>query len=126
MSELSSQFKYTKDHEWVLVDGDTAKVGITDFAQSELGEVVYIELPEVGIDLKASDAACVIESTKAASDVYCPITGTVESVNLELQNSPDLVNSSPHEKGWLFTLTSINLDSAELMSLDEYKALVGS
>ena len=110
MSEITSQFKYTKDHEWVLVDGDTAKVGITDFAQSELGEIVYIELPEVGIDLKARDAACVIESTKAASDVYSPIAGTVQSVNLELQNSPDLVNSSPHEEGWLFTLTAINLD----------------
>ena len=126
MSELASQFKYTKDHEWVLVDGDTAKVGITDFAQSELGEVVYIELPEVGAVLNAKDSACVIESTKAASDVYCPITGTVESVNLELQNSPDLVNSSPHEEGWLFSLSAINLDSAELMSLEEYKALVGS
>ena len=81
MSELLSQLKYTKEHEWILVDGDTAKVGITDFAQSELGEIVYIELPEVGSNFNANDAACVIESTKAASDVYCPIVGVVESVN---------------------------------------------
>jgi glycine cleavage system H protein len=116
---------YTKDHEWVDVDGVTATVGITDYAQGQLGDVVFVELPEAGRSVSAGKEAAVVESVKAASEVYAPVSGTVTEANPALADTPDLVNSSPEGDGWFFRLTLS--DSAELDGLmDEgaYKAFV--
>ncbi|MCL4123512.1 UNVERIFIED_CONTAM: hypothetical protein GTU68_053384 [Idotea baltica] len=121
MSEIPSALRYTKDHEWVKLEGDTALIGITEFAQSELGEIVFVELPDIASQISKGDSFCVVESTKAASDVYCPIEGEVLEVNSELENAPDLVNTSPFENGWLVKLKGVSADSLEgLMTPEEY------
>ncbi|WP_439924979.1 glycine cleavage system protein GcvH [Nitrobacter sp. JJSN] len=114
---------YTTDHEWLRIEGDTATIGITDYAQSQLGDVVFIELPKVGRQLKKAEAAAVVESVKAASDVYAPITGEVLEVNDALSTEPALVNSDADGKAWIFKLRIA--DKSELGGLmDEaaYKA----
>jgi glycine cleavage system H protein len=124
--ECPSDLKYTKEHEWVRVEGNTAVVGITEFAQSELGEVVFVELPKVGTACKPHGQLCVVESTKAASDVYSPITGTVKEVNTALSDTPSQINSDPYNTGWMVKLENINnaeLDA--LMSAEDYKKFLG-
>ena len=116
---------YTQDHEWIEVDGDTATVGITDYAQGQLGDIVFAEVPAVGSTLKKGGDAAVVESVKAASDVYAPVSGTVVKGNDALGDDPALVNSDPEGGGWFFKLTLS--DAGELDSLmDEgaYKAFV--
>ena len=116
---------YSKDHEWVAVEGDTATVGITDYAQGQLGDVVFVELPSAGTAVTAGKEAAVVESVKAASEVYAPVSGTVTEANSALEATPDLVNTSPEADGWFFKLTLSN--PGELGSLlDEaaYKAFV--
>ena len=93
--------KFTKDHEWVSVEGDTALVGITAYAANALGDVVFVEVPEVGKSIKTGDGFAVVESVKAASDVYAPISGEVVDANTELSNSPDVVNAAPEAAGWI-------------------------
>lgn len=118
---------YTDEHEWIDVEDETATVGITDYAQEQLGDIVFVELPAVGAELDKGGDAAVVESVKAASDVYAPISGEVTEVNGALEDDPALVNSSPEEEGWFFRL-SIS-DSSELKGLmDEngYKAFVDS
>ena len=123
--DFPKNLKYTKDHEWVKLDGDTALMGITEFAQSELGEVVFVDLPEKGKKLSSGGTACVVESTKAASDVYAPISGTVAETNEKLKTSPELVNSSPYTDGWMVKLSGISqAEIAKLMSSDDYSKLV--
>ena len=120
-----TNYKYTKDHEWVSLENGVARVGITAFAQSELGEVVYVELPAIGKAVKAGEPACVVESTKAASDVYAPIAGTVKDSNSALNDQPNLLNSDPHHGAWIFVLENISEDEvAKLMSFEEYAKLV--
>ncbi|MCG8490508.1 MAG: glycine cleavage system protein GcvH [Sneathiellales bacterium] len=117
--------KYTKDHEWVSVDGDVATVGISDYAQQQLGDVVFVEVPEVGADLAKGDELAVVESVKAASEVYAPITGEVVDVNADLEGEPSLVNEDAFGKGW-FAKIKIS-DSAqleELMDEDAYKSFI--
>jgi glycine cleavage system H protein len=114
---------YTTDHEWLRIDGDIATVGITDYAQSQLGDVVHVELPKIGQQLKKADAAAVVESVKAASDVYAPLTGEVLEVNAALGGDPALINSDPAGGAWFFKMRIA--DKAELGGLmDEaaYKA----
>ena len=94
--------KYTKTHEWVAVEADTATVGISDYAQKELGDIVFIELPKVGSQITKTTTCATIESTKAASELYAPCTGEVIEVNIELERSPQLVNESPYDEGWIF------------------------
>ena len=118
---------FTDEHEWIDVEGENATVGITDYAQEQLGDIVFVELPEVGTELDKGGDAAVVESVKAASDVYAPITGEVTEANGALEDDPSLVNTSPEEEGWFFRL-SIS-DSSELSGLmDEkaYKAFVDS
>ena len=91
---------YSKDHEWITVEGDHAVVGITDFAQQELGDIVYVELPKIGAEVKAGDVLGTIESVKAVSEIYSPLSGTVTAINSELDAQPELVNSDPHGGGW--------------------------
>lgn len=118
--------KYTKDHEWIKVEGDTGTVGITDYAQGELGDVVFVELPPVGKTLKAHDTFGTIEAVKAVSDLYSPISGSVVEINSELEKNPELVNKDPYHAGWMIKVKLS--DAAELGSLLDaaaYKALVG-
>jgi glycine cleavage system H protein len=111
---------FTEDHEWIDVDGETATVGITDYAQSQLGDIVFVEVPEEGKTVSKGDDAAVVESVKAASDVYAPVGGTVIEGNAALADTPDLVNSDPEGEGWFFKLTLA--DASELDSLmDEAK-----
>lgn len=99
-----SELKFTKDHEWVRLDGDVATVGITDHAQTALGDVVFVELPEVGREVAAGEACAVVESVKAASDIYAPIAGRIVEVNGALADNPGLVNASAFEEGWFFRI----------------------
>jgi len=115
-------FYYTKDHEWVKVKGREATIGLTDFAQKQLGDVVYVELPEVGSELGFHQSLGVIESVKAVSDIYSPISGEVVAVNEGLNDAPEQVNEDPHGQGWIIRLKV--KDAAELeklMSVDEYE-----
>ena len=115
--------KFTKDHEWISLEGDVATVGITDYAQAKLGDVVFVEVPEAGKQVAKGDDAAVVESVKAASDVYAPITGEVTEGNEALEEEPALVNSSPEEEGWFFRMTIA--DTAELEGLMDDKAYKG-
>ena len=96
-----NEFRYTKDHEWIKVEGDEAVVGITDFAQNQLGDIIYVELPAVGKDLAAHQSLGVVESVKSVSDVYAPLPGVVTAVNQDLAQTADLLNKDPHGKGWI-------------------------
>lgn len=117
--------KYTKEHEWVKVVDGVATVGITEFAQSELGDVVFVDLPEADTALEQGGTICVVESTKAASDVYSPIGGKVIETNDKLENSPDLVNTDSYEDGWLVKLGDIKeADLDNLMSASEYQEYI--
>ena len=116
---------FTQDHEWIAVDGDSATVGITDYAQAQLGDVVFVEVPAAGTQVNKGKEAAVVESVKAASDVYAPVSGTVTEANAELEGDPSLVNTAPEGNGWFFKLKLA--DPAELEGLmDEtgYKAFV--
>ncbi len=106
---------YSQDHEWIDVDGDTGTVGITDYAQGQLGDITFVDLPTAGTVLKKGDAPCVVDSVKAASDVYSPASGTVSDINETLEGEPELVNTDPEKGGWLFRLTLS--DPAELAGL---------
>ncbi|MCW5589756.1 MAG: glycine cleavage system protein GcvH [Legionellales bacterium] len=123
MSEIPSELKYTKSHEWVRVDDDnTITVGITDNAQCLLGDLVFVELPEVGSTVKAGDECGVVESVKAASDLYSPLTGEVIAVNDKLLDAPELVNQDPYGDGWILQLQVDDIDDVnELLDADEYQ-----
>jgi glycine cleavage system H protein len=116
---------YTDEHEWIDVEDDIATVGITDFAQGQLGDIVFVELPEVGALIEQGKDAAVVESVKAASDVYAPITGEITEVNAALEEDPALVNSSPEDDGWFFKMTIADEGELDgLMDEDGYKAFV--
>ena len=104
MSETPNDRRYTREHEWVKLDGDIATVGITDFAQSELGDVTYIEMPQVGREINQGESFGVVESVKAVSDVYAPVSGEIVEVNGALEAQPETVNTSPYEDAWLIKL----------------------
>ena len=113
--------KYTKEHEWVEVDGDTATVGITNHAQESLGDIVFIDLPTVGKEVKSNEELCVIESVKAASDIYAPIDGEVIEINNNLNDDASIVNQDPEKDGWIFKMKISDLNQYNnLMTLDEY------
>ena len=116
---------YTQDHEWIDVDGDAGTVGITDYAQGQLGDITFVELPEAGAVLKKGDAPCVVDSVKAASDVYAPVSGTVTEANAALEGEPELVNTDPESGGWLFRLTLADAGEVEgLMDRAAYDEFV--
>ena len=118
---------YTKEHEWIRVDGDTATVGITDFAQGQLGDVVFVEVPEAGRQVSRGGEAAVVESVKAASDVYSPVGGEVVEGNQALVDDPALVNSDPEGEGWFFKLRLADTNELnDLMNADQYKAYCDS
>ena len=127
MNEMPGDLKFLDSHEWIKVDDNTAIVGISDHAQNELGEVVFVELPAIGDEFVLGDEAAVVESVKAASEVYTPISCEVIEVNDTLEESPELVNTSPYEEGWFFKLkvSDENLGSIErLMTAEEYSSML--
>lgn len=116
------ELRYTKTHEWVRTDGNIATVGITDFAQEQLGDLTYVELPEPGDTFAAQDEVAVVESVKAASDIYAPVSGTVKDVNTTVTEQPDLLNSDPFGAGWLFSIEMTDPSEADaLMDADAYE-----
>ena len=118
--------KYTKEHEWVMVEGDVATVGVTDYAASELGDVVFLELPEAGSPVTQGDAVGTIETVKSVEDLYSPVTGEVIEVNEDVLDAPETVNASPMDGGWLFKVRlDGDADLDELLTADEYQALIG-
>lgn len=123
MSQLPAELKYTKSHEWLRVDGDIVTVGITDHAQEALGDLVYVEVPEDGTEVTAGDACAVVESVKAASDVYAPIDGEVTEGNPVLADAPETINDDAYGAGWMFKISG-SVDGVELMNADEYAAFV--
>jgi glycine cleavage system H protein len=118
--------RYAKTHEWLTVDGKTATVGITDFAQAQLGDVVFLELPKPGRKLTRGDAFGVVESVKAASDLYSPVNGTVSAVNDKLSSNPELVNSDPFGEGWIMKVEISGPVPGDLMDEAEYKKSAGA
>ena len=127
MNETPSDLKFLDSHEWIRVDDNTVIVGISDHAQNELGEVVFVELPAIGDEFVSGDEAAVVESVKAASEVYTPISGEVIEVNDALEENPELVNTSPYEEGWFFKLkvSDENLGSIDsLMTAEEYSSML--
>jgi glycine cleavage system H protein len=123
--EFPEELKYTEDHEWVLVEGDLAIVGITDFAQDSLGDIVFVELPEAGSAVTAGKAFGVVESVKAVSDVYAPVSGTVEEINEELPDAPEILNTSPYGDGWIIKIRmTAPAEVDELMDAAAYQAHV--
>ena len=118
--------RYTKDHEWILVEGDTGSIGITDFAQNELGDIVYVELPETGAEVKQGDTLGSIESVKAVSELYAAVSGTIVEVNKALTDNPEVINKDAHGAGWYCKLKlSEASEVADLMEADAYRELVG-
>ena len=113
--------KYTKEHEWIKTDGDIATIGITDFAQDQLTDVVFVELPEIGKQVEQNGNLCVVESVKSVSDIFSPVSGEIVEVNKALENSPALINNDPFESGWIVKLKIKNeTESAQLMTPEEY------
>ena len=113
---------YTEEHEWISVDGTTLRLGITDFAQDQLGDIVYVDLPEVGAELAKDDTFAEVESTKSVGEVYAPFDGVVTAVNDVLADTPELVNSDPYGEGWLIEMT-VTADIGGLLDADAYRAL---
>jgi len=121
-----SEIQFTKEHEWILMKDNIGLVGITDFAQKQLGDIVSVELPRVGNEFKQNDAMAIIDSVKASSDIYCPIDGKVVAINEELLQSPELINKSPFESGWIVKLEPSNTSQLEnLMTEEQYNKFVG-
>ncbi|MBI4265053.1 MAG: glycine cleavage system protein GcvH [Acidobacteria bacterium] len=117
--------QYTKDHEWIRISGDTAEIGITDYAQEQLGDVVYVDLPDVGASVKAGTAFGTIESVKAVSELFAPMTGSVIEVNSRLKDHPEVVNSDPHS-AWMIKVRLANAgDTGSLLDSAQYQALLG-
>jgi len=125
VSEIPADLRYSQDHEWVRVDGDRVTVGITDYAQDALGDVVFVDLPEAGSSVQAGQAFGEVESTKSVSDLYAPVSGTVVERNASLEANPELVNSSPYDQGWLVVLEVSDASALdELLDADGYQRLL--
>ena len=121
--EFPEELKYTEEHEWVMVEDDLAIIGITDFAQDSLGDVVFVELPEEEAEVEAGKAFGVVESVKAVSDIYAPVSGVVEEVNDELTDTPEIINTSPYEDGWMIKIRmSDTSELDDLMDAEAYQA----
>lgn len=126
MSKIPADLKYAKTHEWVRLAGDIATVGITDHAQHELTDIVFVELPAKGRQIKAGEACAVVESVKTASDVYSPVSGEIIEINDAVQKDPGLVNTDPYNKGWFFkTRLSAAQEVSQMLSAEQYQTQVG-
>ena len=124
---LPEQLKYTKDHEWISLDGDVATVGITDFAQKELGDIVYVEVETLDQEMEADEVFGTVEAVKTVSDLFLPVSGTIIEFNEQLESTPEEVNADPYGKGWMIKVKLNNVaDFDSLMSAEDYKALIGA
>ena len=123
--ELPSELLYSKDHEWIKINNNKATIGITDFAQDELGDIVFVELPEVGDTIEIDESFGSVESVKTVSELYAPISGTITEVNEELEDNPEFVNESPYEKAWMITVEiSDDAEIDKLLSSEKYQAQI--
>lgn len=121
-----TEYRYTKEHEWVKLEGTRARVGITDHAQHELGDIVYVELPKVGTKVKQMQEFATVESVKAVSPIYAPLSGEVVEINKELETKPELINQSPHEQGWIAIIAVSNLKELDsLLTAQQYEQHIG-
>jgi len=120
-----AELKYTKDHEWIKVEGNVATIGITEFAQRELGDIVYVDIPSVGKTITQDDVFGTVEAVKTVSDLFMPVTGTVTEINPALDGKPELVNSDPYGDGWMVKITLDGADTEGLLSADDYKGIIG-
>ena len=124
--EIKENLSYTNDHEWIKIDGNTALVGITDFAQRELGDIVFIEVETIGEDLNKNEVFGTVEAVKTVSDLFIPVSGKVLEFNSALEDNPELVNESPYEEGWIVKMEISNLDEiSDLLDSKAYKSLIG-
>jgi glycine cleavage system H protein len=122
---IPANLQYTKEHEWISIEGNIATVGITDFAQGELGDIVYVDIPSKGKTLAAEEVFGTVEAVKTVSDLFLPLAGTLTEINPLLESQPELVNTDPYGKGWMVKLTVTNLaDASKLLTAEAYKALV--
>ena len=115
---------YTKDHEWIRIVDDTATIGVTDYAQGELGDIIFIEFPNKGIKFKSGDPIGTIEAVKTVADIYSPVDGEILEVNIDLEDQPELINNDPYNKGWIFKLCKIHKDSSDLLTAPDYKKMM--
>ena len=126
MSEIPAELYYTKEHEWIQMDGDIATIGITDHAQDALTDIVYIELPQEGDVLDDMGEFAIVESVKSASPIFAPLAGELTAVNIDLEDAPELMNSSPYGDGWIVKMRLSNPDAVSgLMSADDYRSMIG-
>jgi glycine cleavage system H protein len=122
---IPKELKYTDEHEWAKLEGEIAVIGITDYAQERLGDVVFVELPEIGTETEKGEAFCVVESVKAASDIYAPMSGEIAEINKNLEDHPELVNQSPYGEGWMVRIKVTDpAEIEDLMSSDRYRKYV--
>ena len=118
--------KYTKDHEWISIEGDVATVGITDFAQGELGDIVYVEIEKIGENFLKEEVFGTVEAVKTVSDLFMPLTGEIIDINEELNENPELVNEDPYGQGWMIKIKLNSSDISDLLNSEQYKKLVGA
>jgi glycine cleavage system H protein len=123
---IPQDLKYTKDHEWIKIEGNSATIGITDFAQNELGDIVYVDISSVGQDIKQNEVFGTVEAVKTVSDLYMPVSGKVTEFNKSLESGPEKVNSDPYGEGWMVKISLSNAGEVSgLLSADQYKELIG-
>lgn len=123
---VPSELKYSKEHEWVKVEGNTVTIGITEYAQGELGDIVFVELPDVDDEINEGDTFCSVESVKTVSELYAPVSGKIVETNEELEDSPEFVNESPYEKAWMVKVElSDESQLDELLSAEQYSEMIG-
>ena len=123
---IPENLKYTKDHEWISIEGDVATVGITDFAQGELGDIVYVEIEKIGENFSKEEVFGTVEAVKTVSDLFMPLTGEIININEELNEKPELVNEDPYGQGWMIKIKVNSSDISDLLNSEQYKKLVGA
>ena len=123
---IPENLKYTKDHEWISIEGDVATVGITDFAQGELGDIVYVEIEKIGENFSKEQVFGTVEAVKTVSDLFMPLTGEIIGINEELNEKPELVNEDPYGQGWMIKIKVNTSDISDLLNSEQYKKLVGA
>ena len=125
--EIKPELKYTKDHEWISIDGDNATIGITDYAQSELGDIVYVEIEALGEELEKEEIFGSVEAVKTVSDLFLPVSGEITELNEGLEDNPELINDDPYGEGWIIKMKISNQSElSDLLSADDYKELIGA
>jgi glycine cleavage system H protein len=121
---IPSDLLYTKDHEWIKIENGIATVGITDYAQGELGDIIFIELPDIGDSVQAKDSIGTIEAVKTVADIYSPMNGEISEVNVNLEDNPDIINTDPYDSGWIIRLNNFTNNDDNYLTPDQYKSLI--